>query len=353
MERVARQVRFVGEERRRDDRSMKEVYVKLLSNASNQEFPDNTPNRFKNRLPFPIHLRKPGWKVGLVDVALPPGRPRLPADDPFLFRFAWTLLVDPQNDLYAREVQTIAAADIPYPCKTGTDLLTLVSHKYQWVLRNQSGTDLRFTEKGTDRKLYSTFRRVERGEFELNNDGMTLATPSRYPKVAIGKRLAEAMGWIRMGALQNGQPGYVLGFNLRKEFPGDRLTDATDLIQAQTNGDETLYEIDNDVLKLSCVCNWRFTNVDESFAAAFDTKHDTLYVYSNVGQSRVTGHHVTDLLRDVPYPLKDERSQTIQYLPVRNEVIDNVEVQVAGNGGALASFFPGGLTQFTLHLKYE
>ena len=225
------------------------------------------------------------------------------------------------------------------------------------MLRNQSGTDLRFTEKGTNRKLYSTFRRVERGVFELNNEGVALTTPARFPKVAIGKRLAKAMGWIRMGTLQNGQPGYVLGLNLRKEFPGDRVTDATDLIQAQINGDETLYEIDNDVLKLSCFCNWRCTDVDEAFAAAFDVKHDTLYVYSNVGQSRVTGHHVTDLLRDVPYPLKDERGhyevQPIQYLPVRNDVIDIVEVQVAENGGDLASFFPGGLTQLTLHLKYE
>ena len=139
-----------------------------------------------------------------------------------------------------------------------------------------------------DHKLYSTFHRVERGVFEMNNEGVALSTSARYPKVAISKRLAKAMGWIRMGTLQNGQPGYVLGFNLRKEFPGDRVTDATDLIQAQNHGDETLYEIDNDVLKLSCFCNWRFTNVDEAFAAAFGTKHDTLYVYSNVGQSQVT-----------------------------------------------------------------
>ena len=34
-------------------------------------------------------------------------------------------------------------------------------------------------------------------------------------------------------------------------------------------------------------------------------------------------------------------------------MIDIVEVQVAENGGTLASFFPGGVTQLTLHLKYE
>ena len=131
LERVARQVRFVGEERRRDDRSMKDLFVKLLSNASTQEFPDNTT----------IHLREPGWKVGLVDVALPPCRPRLPADDTFLLRFVWTLLVDPENNVYTAEVRDVRPADIPYPWKTGTELLTLVSHKYQWKMRNQTGAD--------------------------------------------------------------------------------------------------------------------------------------------------------------------------------------------------------------------
>ena len=178
-----------------------------------------------------------------------------------------------------------------------------------------------------------------------------------FPKVAIGKHLAKAIGWIRMGKLQNGQPGYVLGFNLRKEFLGDRVLQATDLIEAQNNGDEIFYKIDDAALWLSCFSNWRFTNADEAFAKAFGTTHDTLYVYSNVGQSQVTGHHVTDLLREVPYPIKDERSyyevQTIQYLPVRNDVIDIVEVQVAENGGTLAPFVQGGLTQLTLHLKYE
>ncbi len=278
---------------------MKELYVKPLSNASTQEFPENTTHSFKNRLPYRIHLREPGWKVGLVNMALPPCRPRLPTDDTFLFRFEWNILADPQN-MYATEVGLIRAADISYPCKTGTELLTMVSNKYQWMMRNQTVSDLRFTEKGTNHKLYSTFRRLDEGVFELNNEGVVLSTPAIFPKVAIGKHLALAMGWIRLGKLQNLQPGCVLGFNLRKEFLDDRVLEATDLIQAQNNGDEIFYVIDHDVLKLSCFCNWRFTNMDEAFTAAFGVKHNTLYMYSNVGQSQVTGHHVTDLLREVP-----------------------------------------------------
>ena len=189
---------------------------------------------------------------------------------------------------------------------------------------------------------------MEEGVFELNNEGVATSTPLRRPKVAIRKGLPLAMGWIHNGKVQGGADGYVLGFNLRKEFPGDKVPQATDVIQAQNNGDEIFYKIDHDVLMLSCFCSWRFTGADEAFATAFGIKHNTLYVYPNVGQNQVTGHHVTDLLRELPY-----EARTIQFLPVRNEVIDNVDVQVAENSGTLALFFPGGLTQLILHLKYE
>ena len=122
--------------------------------------------------------------------------------------------------MYATEVGDVRAADIPYHCKTGTELLTLVSDKYQWKMRNETVSDLRFTEKGTNHKLYSTFRRVERGVFELNNEGVALSTPTGFPKVAIGKHLAMAMGWIRMGKLQNA-PSH--GFDSSPEQRGRNL----------------------------------------------------------------------------------------------------------------------------------
>lgn len=52
-----------------------------------------------------------------------------------------------------------------------------------------------------------------------------------------------------MGTLQNGRPGYVLGPNLRKEFPNEVVPEAVDLIIPQNNGDEIFYKIDEDVLR--------------------------------------------------------------------------------------------------------
>ena len=48
---------------------MSDFYVQLLSNASTAEFPSNRPNHFKNRMPYPLQFREPGWKVGMNAVS--------------------------------------------------------------------------------------------------------------------------------------------------------------------------------------------------------------------------------------------------------------------------------------------
>ena len=75
---------------------------------------------------------------------------------------------------------------------------------------------------------------------EINNS-------PRYPKLSIGIELAKAMRWIVMGTLDDGQPGYVLGPNLRKEFPTNIVPAAIDLVKPVNNGDEIFYKIDPDV----------------------------------------------------------------------------------------------------------
>ena len=49
---------------------MKEFYVQMLSNSSTTEFPNNAPQSFKNRLPYPLQFKE-GWKVGLSGMTYP------------------------------------------------------------------------------------------------------------------------------------------------------------------------------------------------------------------------------------------------------------------------------------------
>ena len=77
-------------------------------------------------------------------------------------------------------------------------------------------------------------------------------------------------------------------------------------------------------------------------------------MYSNAGRSTVTGNQVTDLLREIPHdPSKMYyEPKHILYLPVRVDVMDIIETQVAENDGALVNF-ASGVTTVTLHFKYE
>ena len=68
----------------------------------------------------------------------------------------------------------------------------------------------------------------------------------------------------------------------------------------------------------------------------------------------VVGNQVTDLLREIP-PESSKGSYEpvhIQYLPVRSDVIDIIELQVAENDGKLVEF-SSGVTSVTLHFKHE
>ena len=115
-----------------------------------------------------------------------------------------------------------------------------------------------------------------------------------------------------------------------------------------------LFGYANEGLHLSSYCNWRFMYLDEAYHHAFGgtvsstTPHRSpLYVYSDVGQSTVTGNQVGDLFREIPHdPTK------VSYEPVRVDVMDIIETQLAENDRALVNF-ASGVTTVTLHFKYE
>jgi len=108
-------------------------------------------------------------------------------------------------------------------------------------------------------------------------------------------------------------------------------------------------------LKLTMTCKWRFINLDVAFKNVTGTIKRSLFVYSDVGGSSVVGNQVTDLLREVNYYREGKGSQYfkplhIQYIQVRKEVLDIIEVQVLETTGELVRFGAGN-TIVTLHLK--
>ena len=81
-------------------------------------------------------------------------------------------------------------------------------------------------------------------------------------------------------------------------------------------------------------------DLDRSYEEAFGHNRRSLFVYSNVGQSMVTGNQVTDLLRQVHYDpdVVNVQPRHVLYLPVRTTTVDIVETQVSESDGKLVNF---------------
>ena len=102
-------------------------------------------------------------------------------------------------------------------------------------------------------------------------------------------------------------------------------------------------------------CNWRFINLNAAFEAVVGATSRSLFVYSDVGGSGVVGNEVTDLLREVNFIRRGAGTQYfeplhIQYIPVRKDLINIIETQVAETTGELVDFGEGN-TIVTLHFK--
>ena len=103
-------------------------------------------------------------------------------------------------------------------------------------------------------------------------------------------------------------------------------------------------------------CNWRFVQLNETFRPSKEFPSTRLlHVYCNVETSSVMGNRVTDLLREIKYHPKETTHFEpihVQYVPVRNELVEIVETQMAEVNGDLAQFGEG-QTILTLHFKRE
>ena len=174
---------------------------------------------------------------------------------------------------------------------------------------------------------------------------------AQVAQVAWGRTLALRMGWIEQ--VSPGQ--YRLGPNLLQEFQGiSTIPTPTDIRDASNN--PVFWKVEGDYLKLSLLCPWRFVNLNEAFRVPSEfAPTRPLHVYCDVGTSSMAGGRITDLLREIKYHPKETthfEPRHIQYVPVRNEVVEIVETQMAEINGDLVTFGEGH-TLLTLHFKRE
>ena len=344
-------------------------YVTLPSHSNRREFPNNQANNFKIRLPKPLQLSGGGWQVGLSAISLPDTGVNifnlLPADQNVFGTSCYRLTSK------AREVRTfnMKMEDLKDDPSI-VDGVTFMKAFLQWVTQRMTIAYLPYygvpdTDNG--KKTCTTFE-WDGEDLVMNNRNVSRYKYGRIdgtnffmymPHLAIHHLMAKKMGWFK----QNDQGNYALGPNLTIEFRDGRVPLKDDIEIRNSKNDPEYYQVTTDSqgttwIWLSFSVNWRFTNLNVAFRAVVGDPTRTLHVYSDVAGSSVVGNRVTDLLREVQYKRQGRGTLYfeplhIQYLPLRNEVVEIIHVQVSetiGRGGDLVKFGDGH-TIVTLHFK--
>ena len=181
------------------------------------------------------------------------------------------------------------------------------------------------------------------------------------PHFAVNGVLAEKMGWFK----ETQKDVWELGTNLKMSYIDGKVPtkSESDFKDKKGNPLPLYWQVteDNNKIKwiwLSLRVNWEFINLNVAFRTIVKEPTRSLHVYSNVGGSSIVGNRVTDVLREIKFKREGRgvvyfEPVHIQYLPVRYEVIEFIEVQVAETTGAgrdLVKFAEGDAI-LTLHFK--
>ena len=361
-------------------------YVTLPSHSSKNEFPNNTSNHFKIRLPNPIRLEGTGWKVGLSSISLPDPKNVVPhwlTETEGLLYNAWyhTRWGGNHRFLSANFKISDLQGVLDLNSMTG---VSFMKNAIEWLNKQhieknlRPGWDAGRTVNGKEKKFSLTYRFegedlvVDGSDVEYHDFGQTFSYYS--PSFVLRIDLALEMGWFKMKEPPPSDPRFALelGPNLVLEARGDTIPIPNDLkykwdadgTPSNTYVTETFWfrqriqdgSLSNYV-QMSTNVNWRFINLNHSFKNVLGPSSRSLLVYSDVGSSSVVGNQVTDLLREVDYKREGRGSYYfepthLQYIKVRKDVIDIIETQVAETGGDLVKFGKGN-TIVTLHFKKE
>ena len=344
-------------------------YVTLPSHANRHEFPDNQANAFKIRLPQPLRLTGGSWQVGLSAISLPDARVNLydlVQKDGYIMYASWEQTYPKPGgkvgERAAHMGHTKALINDIRDLDWVVDGVSFMKATIAHLEQKRKATAIQGGRFANDqgKHMYVKFRWEGEDLIVDNTDVCHCADDT--PNLSVYVPLAVKMGWLRKTT-----SGWMLGHNLQQEFLGDQIPDMKKNKDWNDLSDENLNPVFwtvrsfvPDHLQMSMSCNWRFTNLNVAFRTVVGDPTRTLHVYSDVAGSSMVGNRVTDLLREIQY--KREGRDTlyfeplhIQYMSLRNEVVEIIHIQVAetiGTEGDLVKFGKGH-TIVTLHFKRE
>lgn len=232
---------------------------------------------------------------------------------------------------------------------SGTSLLQLILDKFRNRLTEDViESDMTLTDHQDEKKYYPVSRwEGKKLVIDITDTFTKKGLLRKRPKAIFGRQLALAcMGWVN---LLEGLDCYLVEPNLTNEFPTGIAPYADNVWNPQRDNLDPSFKFDEDGLRLSCFCNWRFTSLDQ----AHEYQSSSLVPVLERGSKYDHGKSSDGSVERSSIRSKREtfRTQTYPLSTLRSHVIDIIESQVAENTGKLVTS-DSGVTKVTLHLKY-
>ena len=344
----------------------------VLSQADLTEFPNKIANSFRNRLAQTLFLDGDGWMVGLASISLPDSQVSLAplleghrGDHLLALKWYYRTVEQGTRQNYSDvQKKNVWVKDVENDDSIvdGISFMKAIINKADAFRTNSYKWGHRLDD--VDRNdLFIKFDWQTNGDLLINNQ--YAARKSNYPGVRFSRELAKKMRWIRWvpDTKPNAKPNggtWVLGHNLKMEFfdgHSQGLEQPQDLNAGTDEEPKPVYWLVDDwSVHLGIWVNWRFFNLNSAFTRVIGTSTRTFHGYSDVCTSSLMGNSVKDLLCEIRYKREGRGAiyfepVHIQYIPVRNNIVETIETEVAkSETGALVKFGKGeGI--LTLHFK--
>ena len=384
---------------------MSEIKRLTLISDATDEFPNNANNSFKVRLPERLLLPGEGWHASLMSLTVPDqGQSNaIIAADPHTkvvyFKYPqmirkWTDTGSPSTSGYLRiewplvtgmiELENVMSAD--QIVSTGSmfwqRVMQEVHNKIMDTLMKKQ-TDILVKERDARPIIFvkkHAMPRMTWQEDTLILHGVPKKDLMNQNNIAmvefyINLDIALKFGLVRLKTGRTGANSrdYVLGPNLQYTLPSNTYDETTD---PTGNDQRKYYNWEGDVyegvnytslpfavmtkdnvkwMKLQMGFDWQLNNLNASFEKIIGTRKRTVMVYSDLVESSVVGSGKYPLLREVQLLRTGDGESTAeplhhQWIKLRGQQVEIIEVEIASTSGPLA-ILPPGKTLVTIGLK--
>ena len=339
--------------------------IVVLSDPS-KEFPNNTPNAFKVRLPKVVRFDGE-WEAALASISMPNEgmdlRSYLSSDEVISTKYHMkdsgtnpetiTLKSSQVTKTALIQRNAVIVDGVGFMKEVVQELnrqmvLELIKAKMEYVDDSQRPT---FRWEGETMILE---RKKVADVGSLSHGKMTFC---------IDIDLAQKMGWIEqrtVTALLSSVKIWVLGVNLdmdlhekdQKRLYRQLVTE----LPKKSDWAPNYWEVKENKLWLSQTVEWRFLHLNHAFNRMSTQPSRTMLVYSDVVSSNIVGDSEHQLVREVHYTQDGTgviyfEPTHIQWMPMRRAELDVIEVSVGESTGELARFAPGGRTIITFQFR--